>query len=219
MPTHKIHLAIAKKANEHLKMDLDSIMLGSVLPDICIEKNHTLSHYQNGKLGIEGTANPDLFVANHKNDLNNPTVLGYLIHLLTDKFYNTYAFNKFYIYDKDGKEIGIHLKNKDKYTSPSEIKNYKHREFYLYDRWLLNNGYVPKFENFDCLNNIINLKEATFDKNKLKEYILSSNKDIDKINFLTKIRLANYKLTTKKELDKQFKLCCDYIIEYIENLK
>ena len=37
MPTHKIHLAVAKKVNDKLKMDLDSIMLGSVLPDICLE--------------------------------------------------------------------------------------------------------------------------------------------------------------------------------------
>ena len=34
MPSHKIHLAIAKKINEKLNMDLDSLMLGSVLPDL-----------------------------------------------------------------------------------------------------------------------------------------------------------------------------------------
>ena len=34
MPSHKIHLSIAKIINDKLNLDLDSIMLGSVLPDI-----------------------------------------------------------------------------------------------------------------------------------------------------------------------------------------
>ena len=42
MPTHKIHLAVANKVNEQLKMDLDSIMLGSVLPDICLEEDPSI---------------------------------------------------------------------------------------------------------------------------------------------------------------------------------
>ena len=42
MPTHKIHLAIAKKVSDELKLDLDSVMLGSILPDIHNEKNHKL---------------------------------------------------------------------------------------------------------------------------------------------------------------------------------
>ena len=35
MPSHKIHLSIAKRVNDYLNMDQDSVMLGSVLPDIC----------------------------------------------------------------------------------------------------------------------------------------------------------------------------------------
>ena len=61
MPTHKIHLAIAKKVNDKLKLDLDSIMLGSVLPDICQEKDHSIAHYQVGEKDLEGLANPDKF--------------------------------------------------------------------------------------------------------------------------------------------------------------
>lgn len=221
MPTHKIHLAIAKKVNETLNLDLDSIMLGSVLPDICLEKNHTLSHYQNGKLGVEGTANPDLFVKKHKNDLKNPIMMGYLIHILTDKFYNTFIFENFYIYDENGNDAGLHLKHKDQYMSQNKMKNIKHRECALYDYYLINHGYVPKFKSTDCINNVENIDEATFDKEKLKNYIISSNNDLDKINIFTKIRsnFVYYKLTTKKEMDRQFNLCCDYIIKYINNIK
>lgn len=46
MPSHKIHLSIAQEINKKLKLDNDSIMLGSVLPDLTIEHDHGLSHFQ-----------------------------------------------------------------------------------------------------------------------------------------------------------------------------
>ena len=216
MPTHKIHLAIAKKVNDKLKLDLDSIMLGSVLPDLNINANHTISHYQNGKLGIEGTANPDVFIENNKDKLSNPIMIGYLVHLLTDKFYNTFAFSNFYIYDENGMDVGLHFKNKDKYLPFEKIKHYKHREFALYDYWLLNNDYVSKFKDFKCIDNVIDFDVAKFDKEKLRKYIVSSNLDIDNVSFLGKYKPLIFKLTTKKEMDKQFELCIKYILDYIK---
>ncbi len=219
MPSHKIHMAIAKKVNNVLKLDLDSVMLGSIMPDVCIGRNHTVSHYQNGKLGVDGTANPDLFIKKHKKDLNNPVMMGYLIHILTDKFYNTYAFTKWFIYDKDGNDAGLHFKHKDKLLPPEKVKYYKQREFGLYDKWLLNHGYVPKFSDYKCVDNVVDLEVAKYDKNSLKDYIKEANNDIYKLNVFSKLRLYNFKLTSKKELDRQFYLCIDYILEYIKNIK
>lgn len=219
MPSHKIHMAIAKKVNNVLKLDLDSVMLGSIMPDVCIGRNHTVSHYQNGKLGVDGTANPDLFIKKHKKDLNNPVMMGYLIHILTDKFYNTYAFTKWFIYDKDGNDAGLHFKHKDKLLPPEKVKHYKQREFGLYDKWLLNHGYVPKFSDYKCVDNVVDLEVAKYDKNSLKDYIKEANNDIYKLNVFSKLRLYNFKLTSKKELDRQFYLCIDYILEYIKNIK
>lgn len=219
MPSHKIHMAIAKKVNNVLKLDLDSVMLGSIMPDVCIGRNHTVSHYQNGKLGVDGTANPDLFIKKHKKDLNNPVMMGYLIHILTDKFYNTYAFTKWFIYDKDGNDAGLHFKHKDKLLPSEKVKYYKQREFGLYDKWLLNHGYVPKFSDYKCVDNVVDLEVAKYDKNSLKDYIKEANNDIYKLNVFSKLRLYNFKLTSKKELDRQFYLCIDYILEYIKNIK
>lgn len=218
MPTHKIHLAVAKKVNDTLKFDLDSIMLGSILPDLIINTNHTTSHYQNGKLGIDGTANPDIFIKKNKNKLSNPIMIGYLIHLLTDKFYNTYAFSNFYIYDKNGVEVGLHFKNKDRFLPFEKIKHYKHREFGLYDYWLLSNGYVYKFKDFKCLDNVFDFDIAKFDKEKLKSYIISANRDIDNVSFWNKYKPLIFKLTTKKEMDRQFELCIEYILDYIKKI-
>lgn len=218
MPTHKIHLAIAKRINDKIKMDLDSIMLGSVLPDICLEEDHAISHYQVGEKDLEGLANPDKFVQKYKKELSNPIMVGYLVHILTDKFYNEYIFKNYYIYDANDNGIGIYLKGKKKYVDVTTRKRLKHRELDLYDKWLLNSNKICKFESDQCINNVSNIEEATFDKNKLKEYILSANKDIDKINIFSKLRIYNYKIMTKKELNKLFEKCIEYIIDYLKLL-
>ena len=94
MPTHKIHLAIAKRVNDKLNLDLDSILLGSVLPDICDGKNHSVSHYQVGEKDLEGLANPDTFIKKYKDKLDSPIMIGYLIHILTNRYYNEYIFKR-----------------------------------------------------------------------------------------------------------------------------
>ena len=69
MPSHKIHLAIANEVNKKLKLDNDSIMLGSVLPDLITNKRHDISHYQIEGSYEEELANPDKFVSEYRNKL------------------------------------------------------------------------------------------------------------------------------------------------------
>ena len=219
MPTHKIHLAIAKKVNEYLKMDQDSIMLGSILPDISEEKDHSISHYQKGEKDLEGLANPDLFIKDNKKKIDNPVIIGMLIHILTDRFYNNYMFKNFYLYDKDNNDIGIKIKNKEVLMDGDKRKYYKHREFWLYDKWLLNHNCISKFKSLKCIDNVINTKTSTFDKEKVKKYIESANKDIDKVNIFSKIMIYNFKITNKKTLDKIFNECVEYILNYLKDNK
>jgi hypothetical protein len=65
-----------------------------------------------------------------------------------------------------------------------------------------------------CIENVIDIDEASFDKEKLKNYIISSNKDVEKINILSQIRFYNYKITNKKELYSIFNDCIKYIIDF-----
>ena len=215
MPTHKIHLAVAKKVNNKINMDLDSIMLGSVLPDICENKDHSISHYQVGEKDLEGLANPDKFVEKYRSKMDNPIFVGYLVHILTDRFYNEYFFRHFYIYDKDDNGIGLYLRGKKKLLDGKTRKDLKHREMNIYDKWLINHGYVCKFNDLKCIDNVTDIDEATFDKEKLKNYIISSNKDVDRINIFSKICFYNYKITDKQELDKIFNNCINYILDYL----
>ena len=216
MPSHKIHMAIALKANNKLKLDSDSLMLGSVLPDLSMNRNHSKAHYQKGATDLEGLANPDEFLKDNKKYLNNPIIIGYLIHLLTDRFYNKYFFENFYLYDENNNEIGLIMKDKKRLMNNDEAKYYKHHEFDIYDKWLLNHNYVQKFRNFDCLNNVIDFKNIKFDKAKLKNYIINNNKELNKKNIFSKMRIYNYKITNQETLDKLFNECIEYIIEYLK---
>ena len=77
-------------------------------------------------------------------------MLGYLIHILTDRYYNEYIFKNFYIYDKYDNGIGIYLKGKRKLLDNEKRKNLKHRELWIYDKWLINHKVVCKFKDLNC---------------------------------------------------------------------
>lgn len=84
----------------------------------------------------------------------------------------------------------------------------------------MNHNYVCKFHSFDCIDEVVDIDDASFDKERMRQYILSSNNDVDKLNIFSKFCFYNYKITTQKELDKIFNDCLEYIFKYIkENLK
>lgn len=215
MPTHKIHLTIAKRINEKLNLDLDCVMLGSVLPDVGGQRKHSISHFQSGETDLEGLANPDIFVNKYKEQLSNPVMIGYLIHLLTDRFYNEYVFKNYYLYDESNNGIGVILKGKKVTADNQERKRYKHSDFFTYDAWLTNKGHAPKFKNNECISKIIPIEEIIVDENKLNEYIKSSNKDIDSINIFSKFKIYNYKMLDQQTLDKMLDECISYIFDYL----
>lgn len=207
MPSHKIHLAIANELNKELKMDLDSLMIGSVLPDLALN-DHGVSHYQ-----VEGTydselANPDKFLNEYKEDMRNPVMIGYLIHLLTDRFYNDYYFRNHCIFNDNGIPVAAKLRNG---KVIEKIKIPKQSDFFKYDKWLLKNNRVEKFKSDNCINNIYDLSIAQFDIDKIKKYITDSNND--KIRNL-KTNLF-YKSISKKELDSVYINCIEYIKNYL----
>lgn len=215
MPSHKIHLTIASEVNKELKLDNDSIMLGSVLPDLTTLKDHGKSHYQVYGSYDEQLANPDKFVSEYKVKLNNPIMMGYLIHILTDRFYNDYFYRNHCVFDESGNVNKVKLKN-GKIKSP--IRNYKQRDFGKYDKYLLKTRQVTKFVSDDCIKNVEDLSVAIFDKEYLSNYILNANKEIDKPN-LYKIKSSFfYNVLNKEELEELQNKCINYIIDYIKSI-
>ena len=217
MPSHNIHLAVSKKINRILNMDSDSFMLGNVLPDI-ICKDHVRTHFCPNKPGIAGITKPDVFYKKYKDTLNNPTMLGYLVHLLTDKFYNEYVFKNYFLYDENGEDKGLIFNGKEMYLEPKEIKKFKHQELNTYGAWLLDHNYVSKFKSVLCINKIMEIEDFKHDKEVSIKYIIDHNNMVDKKNkfkifkFLKKYK---FNLSSKNNWDKVFIDCCNYVEKYL----
>ena len=83
-----IHLCVAKEVNKYLKMDENEILLGSIAPDIAKQIGQTkeISHFLD-HTNEDDIPNIDRFLAKYKDDLKSPFTVGYLIHLLTDKYW------------------------------------------------------------------------------------------------------------------------------------
>jgi hypothetical protein len=214
MPSHKIHLTIASEVNKNLKLDNDSIMLGSVLPDLTITKDHGKSHYQVDSSYEEQLANPDKFIAEYKSELDNPIMMGYLIHILTDRYYNDYFFKNHCLFNDKGYAEKVILKNG---RNGYPIKKYKQSEFGKYDKYLLKKHLVAKFNNTDCVSQVKDLSIAQFDIEYLKKYVVNANKEIDNPRLYKINSCFFYRVLSKKELDEMLNNCCKYIVDYISS--
>lgn len=82
-----IHICIAKKVNEYLKMNEKELFLGTIVPDISkqIDEDKKISHFIDGE--VPDIPNVELFLRKYQDDLKTPFTVGYYIHLLTDYFW------------------------------------------------------------------------------------------------------------------------------------
>lgn len=194
MPSHKIHLSIAQEVNKELKLNNDSIMLGSVLPDLTIEHDHGLSHFQFEDIYPKNLANADEFIKKYP-DMKDDISIGYIIHLLTDKYYN----DTYYHTNIDGIEHN---------------KNFKHNLFDSYDMYLLKHKKIDKFEKINIINEIPLYKDISFDTEYLKAYINNTNNQIDNITYD-----ENFKINYQIFLNDLYTGCIKYILNNINKYR
>ncbi len=93
MASSVIHMCVAKKINETLKIkDENMLLLGSIAPDISkhLGESKTRSHF------FDDNKNVDInrFLEKYENKLSHPFMLGYYIHLYTD-----YLWEKYFLSD------------------------------------------------------------------------------------------------------------------------
>ena len=91
MASSVMHMCVAKKINEKLKMSENELLLGSIAPDISkhLGETKTKSHFLND----DKTVNIDKFLEKYKSKLNQPFIMGYFIHLYTDFLWEKYFIN------------------------------------------------------------------------------------------------------------------------------
>jgi len=92
MASSVIHMCVAKKVNEKLKLDENMILLGSIAPDISkhLNETKTRSHFLTDGENID----IERFLDKYQKDLNNPFIMGYFIHLYTDLLWDKYFISE-----------------------------------------------------------------------------------------------------------------------------
>jgi hypothetical protein len=234
MPSWSVHLAIAKKVSDKLKIDRDLFSFGNLIPDT--NKDCKLgryeAHYYNDKLPYTTCPNEKMIDLNHfmedyKKHITNPLILGYYAHLLTDNFYNNIVYSKCWIQDENNNIIGIRFKNGkimkiDIEDKLHQKKKYKHKDFELYGKYLFANKDldIPKNKE-EIIKNIKYLKNQFLserDINNKINYLNNGFMAFNKLTIYERLFKHNYKLFSKQELDKMLDDCVDYVLRKIKEV-
>ena len=181
MPASAIHMSVANIINKKLKQPSFEFTIGNIAPDCwrhsLLHNDKHLSHFStdteiNGiKMKIE---NYEKFIEKYKNKLDDPFVLGYLTHLMTDNYWKKNVITR---YQKliDGEIALKTLDNNYIFGNIETIKEYLH----------INNEIATI-----NISSHFNLKPITLDK-KVKciveeidlSGLIKSVEHINKVNF------------------------------------
>lgn len=181
MPSIASHYVVAKQVGKILNIDDDNYLLGNILPDITIDEN---SHYKK-----QGTfyliPNINEFIRNNKYDKN--IFLGYLSHLLLDKYF----LERFI---------------------PTTIPNYKELE--LFEKKIIYNEYsninytlVKKYKlDVEHISDIIYTSNVNLNLEKVKKNInCLNNKKIYKTTYINLKKYIIFLNTISIEIANELK--------------
>lgn len=227
MPNWGEHLLIANKILKKVKIDENLFLFGNILPDVqngFLVKDisnivsHKVSHYY---------LNEKYSLSNHKKEyenfykiyykrVNNPIIMGYLSHLITDSLWNDMFYNKKCIKEDDNPVGFINRKGELIKGTKSELKEYKQKEFKIFQTYIYKNYKMklPKFalevsKNANILENI-NINDD--DVKKVVEYINKTKIDSNNQNH-------EMQLFTIEELEKQINNTVDFIYFFLNDKK
>lgn len=216
MPTPRLHISIANEVNKHFNYDNDQVLIGSILPDQTTT-DHIISHYQKDIDGIAGAANANKFLKDKHLPLD--IKVGYIIHLLTDSYFNIFVFNNHCVFEKDTM-IGYRKRNRIIKSDSDKVKEMKHKDSYTYEAYLLFNNKLPSIKNISSIDKIKDFNNIKFNKESLKNCINVLNRDVNKDYKIRRLLFfPRYYLISKREMNLFYNSCIKYIIGYLEKNK
>ena len=229
MPSWKIHLKVANNLKEKLNIyeEKNKFMIGNVLPDIYLghiiknmSKNieYEVTHYRI-KAIINGgqffLPDYEMFKNIHMENLSDPLILGYLVHLMTDYFFNKYTFTNSCLLDSHGEVISIKTKKDEIFNcNRKTMTKIKQEDFAAYAEMInlekCNFSYTSDI--FDSLEKLQTFKVEKEDMLKILNYL----------NALTHSQNENiYKpliLFSKEKLDSMIEECSEFILSYLNRI-
>ena len=226
MPSWYTHVVTANEILKSINVKKDEFLIANLMPDakpyvvdnFSFNIPYTISHY-NEYTCVDGVyellPNADKFIEKHKNEFDNPVVLGYLTHLLTDKFWNNIFFENFNVRNQDDEYIGIRLNNgKIKICDRETRNNIKRNDFKMFQNYLkkTRNYYIPKYTPLmlEYARNIIEVPYQKEDLEKIIYYLKLNNSCFEDVN--------EYKVFSEEEMKKYYDESITYILDTFERI-
>ena len=229
MPSWGIHLTTAYNVVNRIKIeDKNNFLIGNFLPDaekyvvkdFSIYVPYDISHFAK-KLKINRVEEklPDYtaFINKYKQSLNNPIVLGYLTHLITDYYWNNLTFSKYTASNENGEVIGVLINETDLLSGDKELRRIlKQKDFSNFDKEVIQTKKyeIPLFSN-NCIKELKTIEETKYIASDILKII-----DYLKIMLKTKKEeeLDDYSMFTRDKLNKYYLESIDFILNILNNL-
>ena len=227
MPSWGIHLLTGNELLKRINItDKNAFLIGNFMPDaeryvvkdFSIFVPYNTSHFAeilNIQGNLERLPNFNKFIAKYKNNLNNPLILGYLTHLLTDYYWNNTVNSRYTERDKNGNCIAIKLNNGTTMEADKTVRRIlKHNDFHLFEREIKqkNNLDLPVYKN-NLINYLKELEETKYNKN---DFI----KIVNYLNNLMKTEIEDslneYRLYTKEQIKVDFNDSIEFILNILK---
>lgn len=228
MPSWGIHLATANEIlNKTNIKDKNAFLIGNFIPDaeryvinnfsIFVPYNIThFSELQEVEGYLEKLPNYNKFFIKYSKKMSNPLVLGYLIHLLTDYYWNRITHLRYTIKDEKGNCIALKINDGTKKHGDKNIRReLKHNDFSEFEKFLIKiHGFeFPEYErnlNF-YIKDIEEIKYNESDFFKIINFL--KNRFIN-----SKIEMTDdYKLYTLEQMKTDFDDSINFIINFLKN--
>lgn len=237
MPTWGVHLSVAtnlikeiEKVKKVTQKEKNEFLFGNILPDVnngYVIKNvsniipHKITHFEDKEFKGTYSDKPGYinFYEKYKEELNNPVILGYYTHLMTDYYFNTITYKQYGIFDEKNNRIGVKLNNgTNLIIGGDEPRRMKANDFKIYSYYLYNNADVqmPKYDE-NILENVKlvkNIKLEQEDIYKSTKYLAECMNKPEIIFNMAEDK--EYKIYTESELKKTEEQCIEFIMKNLE---
>lgn len=227
MPSWGIHLATANEILNKINIkDKNAFLIGNFIPDaeryvisdFSIFVPYDTTHFpelQEVEGSLDKLPNYTNFFQKYKNKINNPMVLGYLIHLLTDYYWNRITHLRYTIKDEKGNFVAIKINDGTEISGDKNVRRkLKHNDFFLFENFLVQT-FTFKFPIYkeNLMRYIKDIEETKYNKSDFIKMVNFLNKKF----IIEKSEITdNYKLYTLEQIKKDFDDSINFIINFLK---
>lgn len=223
MPNWGEHLLIANKILKKVKINENLFLFGNILPDvqdgflikdISNIQPHKINHYDiNGEnYDPNNKKEYEIFYEIYSKKMDNPVIMGYLAHLITDSLWNDIFYNGKCIKEND-KLIGFKKRNGELIKGDkADLRKNKQIDFGIFSSYIYkkHNMKLPEFsldisQNANIIENI-NINDD--DVKKVVDYINETK--MDAINKNQEMQIFTVD-ELEKEIDRTAEFVCSYL--------